>query len=84
MFLMSRCLSFQQLPKPEDLGIICFTSGTTGDLLHPFQRENRTLILVYVLYSVCSAGNPKGAMLTHENMVSNAAGVLKGFEVVMH
>uniref|UniRef100_A0A8D0A574 Long-chain-fatty-acid--CoA ligase n=1 Tax=Sander lucioperca TaxID=283035 RepID=A0A8D0A574_SANLU len=33
-------------PKPEDLGIVCFTSGTTG--------------------------NPKGAMLTHENMVSDA------------
>uniref|UniRef100_A0AAQ5Y2N9 Long-chain-fatty-acid--CoA ligase n=1 Tax=Amphiprion ocellaris TaxID=80972 RepID=A0AAQ5Y2N9_AMPOC len=41
-------------PKPEDLSIICFTSGTTG--------------------------NPKGAMLTHENVVSDAAGVLKTFE----
>uniref|UniRef100_A0A671LRR6 Long-chain-fatty-acid--CoA ligase n=1 Tax=Sinocyclocheilus anshuiensis TaxID=1608454 RepID=A0A671LRR6_9TELE len=34
-------------PKPEDLSIICFTSGTTGD--------------------------PKGAMLTHENVVADAA-----------
>uniref|UniRef100_A0A665VD81 Long-chain-fatty-acid--CoA ligase n=1 Tax=Echeneis naucrates TaxID=173247 RepID=A0A665VD81_ECHNA len=42
-------------PKPEDLSIICFTSGTTGD--------------------------PKGAMLTHENVVSDAAGVIKSFEV---
>uniref|UniRef100_A0A668ARQ3 Long-chain-fatty-acid--CoA ligase n=1 Tax=Myripristis murdjan TaxID=586833 RepID=A0A668ARQ3_9TELE len=42
-------------PKPEDLSIICFTSGTTG--------------------------NPKGAMLTHENVVSDAAGVIKSFEV---
>lgn len=41
-------------PKPEDLCIVCFTSGTTGD--------------------------PKGAMLTHENVVSDAAGVLKSFE----
>uniref|UniRef100_A0A3Q3J4M4 Long-chain-fatty-acid--CoA ligase n=1 Tax=Monopterus albus TaxID=43700 RepID=A0A3Q3J4M4_MONAL len=41
-------------PKPEDLSIICFTSGTTG--------------------------NPKGAMLTHENVVSDAAGVLRSFE----
>ncbi|XP_075313047.1 long-chain-fatty-acid--CoA ligase 5 isoform X2 [Odontesthes bonariensis] len=41
-------------PKPEDLSIVCFTSGTTGD--------------------------PKGAMLTHENVVSDAAGVLKTFE----
>ncbi|XP_047466026.1 long-chain-fatty-acid--CoA ligase 5 isoform X2 [Mugil cephalus] len=41
-------------PKPEDLSIICFTSGTTG--------------------------NPKGAMLTHENVVSDAAGVLKSIE----
>ncbi|XP_041818012.1 long-chain-fatty-acid--CoA ligase 5 isoform X1 [Chelmon rostratus] len=37
-------------PKPEDLSIVCFTSGTTG--------------------------NPKGAMLTHENVVANAAGSL--------
>uniref|UniRef100_A0A663MQQ7 Long-chain-fatty-acid--CoA ligase n=1 Tax=Athene cunicularia TaxID=194338 RepID=A0A663MQQ7_ATHCN len=34
-------------PKPEDLCIVCFTSGTTG--------------------------NPKGAMLTHQNVVANAA-----------
>ncbi|XP_007939744.1 long-chain-fatty-acid--CoA ligase 5 [Orycteropus afer afer] len=37
-------------PKPEDLSIICFTSGTTGD--------------------------PKGAMLTHLNIVSNASSFL--------
>ncbi|KAM4714933.1 long-chain-fatty-acid--CoA ligase 5 [Anableps anableps] len=42
------------LPKPEDLSIVCFTSGTTG--------------------------NPKGAMLTHENVVADAAAVLKTFE----
>ncbi|KAM6897660.1 long-chain-fatty-acid--CoA ligase 5 [Xenentodon cancila] len=40
-------------PKPQDLSIVCFTSGTTG--------------------------NPKGAMLTHENVVSDAAGVLETF-----
>uniref|UniRef100_A0A1A7XL32 Long-chain-fatty-acid--CoA ligase n=1 Tax=Iconisemion striatum TaxID=60296 RepID=A0A1A7XL32_9TELE len=38
-------------PKPEDLAIICFTSGTTG--------------------------NPKGAMLTHGNVISNTAAFLQ-------
>uniref|UniRef100_A0A8C3LA44 Long-chain-fatty-acid--CoA ligase n=1 Tax=Chrysolophus pictus TaxID=9089 RepID=A0A8C3LA44_CHRPC len=42
-------------PNPEDLCIVCFTSGTTG--------------------------NPKGAMLTHENVVANAAGFLRTIEV---
>ncbi|XP_074816161.1 long-chain-fatty-acid--CoA ligase 5 isoform X5 [Natator depressus] len=42
-------------PKPEDLSIVCFTSGTTG--------------------------NPKGAMLTHENVVANTAAFLKSTEV---
>ncbi|XP_053306524.1 long-chain-fatty-acid--CoA ligase 5 [Spea bombifrons] len=41
-------------PKPEDLCVVCFTSGTTGD--------------------------PKGAMLTHENVVSDAASFLKNTE----
>uniref|UniRef100_A0A8C5CWN4 Long-chain-fatty-acid--CoA ligase n=1 Tax=Gadus morhua TaxID=8049 RepID=A0A8C5CWN4_GADMO len=36
-----------QPPRPEDMAIICFTSGTTG--------------------------NPKGAMLTHGNLVSNCS-----------
>ncbi|XP_075896542.1 long-chain-fatty-acid--CoA ligase 5 [Nelusetta ayraudi] len=44
-------------PKPQDLSIICFTSGTTG--------------------------NPKGAMLTHENVVADAAGVMKAFETAI-
>ncbi|KFV74705.1 Long-chain-fatty-acid--CoA ligase 5 [Dryobates pubescens] len=41
-------------PKPEDLSVVCFTSGTTG--------------------------NPKGAMLTHENIVSDAAAFLRATE----
>ncbi|KAM9462131.1 long-chain-fatty-acid--CoA ligase 5 [Clarias gariepinus] len=41
-------------PKPEDLSIVCFTSGTTGD--------------------------PKGAMLSHENVVADSASFVKSFE----
>ncbi|XP_060771226.1 long-chain-fatty-acid--CoA ligase 1b [Neoarius graeffei] len=38
-------------PKPDDLAVICFTSGTTG--------------------------NPKGAMLTHRNILSNVSAFMK-------
>ncbi|XP_026543215.1 long-chain-fatty-acid--CoA ligase 6 isoform X1 [Notechis scutatus] len=38
-------------PHPDDLSIVCFTSGTTG--------------------------NPKGAMLTHGNVVADFSGFLK-------
>ncbi|XP_039208580.1 long-chain-fatty-acid--CoA ligase 5 [Crotalus tigris] len=41
-------------PKPDDICIVCFTSGTTG--------------------------NPKGALLTHGNIVANAAAFLKTIE----
>ncbi|XP_077329444.1 long-chain-fatty-acid--CoA ligase 6 isoform X4 [Lithobates pipiens] len=45
-------------PKPEDLSIVCFTSGTTG--------------------------NPKGAMLTHGNVVADFSGFLKVTESVVY
>ncbi|XP_032081341.1 long-chain-fatty-acid--CoA ligase 5 [Thamnophis elegans] len=41
-------------PKPDDLCVVCFTSGTTG--------------------------NPKGALLTHGNIVANSASFLKIIE----
>uniref|UniRef100_UPI00398EF634 long-chain-fatty-acid--CoA ligase 5 isoform X3 n=1 Tax=Pristiophorus japonicus TaxID=55135 RepID=UPI00398EF634 len=41
-------------PKPEDMSIVCFTSGTTGD--------------------------PKGAMLTHGNVVANSAAFFRMIE----
>ncbi|XP_006008492.1 long-chain-fatty-acid--CoA ligase 1a [Latimeria chalumnae] len=39
------------LPKPSDLAVVCFTSGTTG--------------------------HPKGAMLTHGNIISNFSAFVK-------
>ncbi|XP_041800797.1 long-chain-fatty-acid--CoA ligase 1-like [Chelmon rostratus] len=42
-------------PRPEDMAVVCFTSGTTG--------------------------NPKGAMLTHGNLVSNCSAFIKMTEV---
>uniref|UniRef100_A0A452INI5 Long-chain-fatty-acid--CoA ligase n=1 Tax=Gopherus agassizii TaxID=38772 RepID=A0A452INI5_9SAUR len=45
-------------PQPEDLSIVCFTSGTTG--------------------------NPKGAMLTHRNVVADFSGFLKVTESVVY
>ncbi|XP_061278843.1 long-chain-fatty-acid--CoA ligase 6 isoform X5 [Bos javanicus] len=45
-------------PKPSDLSIVCFTSGTTG--------------------------NPKGAMLTHGNVVADFSGFLKVTESVVY
>ncbi|XP_040832379.1 long-chain-fatty-acid--CoA ligase 6 isoform X1 [Ochotona curzoniae] len=44
-------------PRPDDLSIVCFTSGTTGD--------------------------PKGAMLTHGNVVADFSGFLKVTEKVI-
>uniref|UniRef100_A0A671VZ90 Long-chain-fatty-acid--CoA ligase n=1 Tax=Sparus aurata TaxID=8175 RepID=A0A671VZ90_SPAAU len=50
-------LSLQEMepPQPEDMAVICFTSGTTG--------------------------NPKGAMLTHGNIVSNCSAFIRVTEV---
>lgn len=98
---------FLQPPKPEDLSIICFTSGTTGKcdamfsiLLH--DHKNTTghiyiceasvvppLVNIVVSFKCMSlnfvfsaSGDPKGAMLTHENVVADAAGVVRTFEVL--
>ncbi|XP_078799589.1 long-chain-fatty-acid--CoA ligase 1-like isoform X2 [Oryzias latipes] len=45
------------LPKTNDLAIVCFTSGTTGD--------------------------PKGAMLTHQNIISNTAAFIRITQVTL-
>ncbi|XP_030047359.1 long-chain-fatty-acid--CoA ligase 1 isoform X1 [Microcaecilia unicolor] len=44
-------------PRTEDLSVICFTSGTTGD--------------------------PKGAMMTHKNVISDCSAFLKVTEKVV-
>uniref|UniRef100_A0A3Q2XEW8 Long-chain-fatty-acid--CoA ligase n=1 Tax=Hippocampus comes TaxID=109280 RepID=A0A3Q2XEW8_HIPCM len=49
--LSLREMEVSKPPRPEDMGVICFTSGTTG--------------------------NPKGAMLSHRNIVSNCSAFLK-------
>lgn len=41
-------------PAPEDLAVVCFTSGTTG--------------------------NPKGALITHRNIVSDCSAFVKATE----
>ncbi|XP_045053046.1 long-chain-fatty-acid--CoA ligase 1 isoform X1 [Desmodus rotundus] len=45
-------------PAPEDLAVICFTSGTTG--------------------------NPKGAMVTHRNIVSDSSAFVKVTENIVN
>lgn len=37
--------------------------------------------MVAIRCAVSPSGNPKGAMLTHENVVADAAAVMKAFEV---
>ncbi|XP_055969938.1 long-chain-fatty-acid--CoA ligase 1 isoform X2 [Sorex fumeus] len=44
-------------PKPEDLAVICFTSGTTG--------------------------NPKGALITHRNIISDCSAFVKVTETIL-
>ncbi|XP_071069917.1 long-chain-fatty-acid--CoA ligase 1 isoform X5 [Dasypus novemcinctus] len=44
-------------PAPEDLAVICFTSGTTG--------------------------NPKGAMITHQNLICDCSAFVKVTEKVL-
>ncbi len=90
-----------QPPKPEDLSIICFTSGTTGkcDVIYSILLQGHIYICEanaappLVNIAACSmcvsfnllfsaSGDPKGVMMTHENVVSDAGGVVKTFEVL--
>ena len=73
-----------QPPKPDDLALVCFTSGTTGK--PSIQSRTETLYMcehvhVYLILMRVLPGNPKGAMLTHGNVISNTAAFLELTEV---
>ena len=58
-------------PSPDDIATICYTSGTTGKELgrRVALLTGQSANLLFI-----SAGNPKGVIITHGNMVSNLAG----------
>ncbi|MEQ2157404.1 hypothetical protein GOODEAATRI_001531, partial [Goodea atripinnis] len=63
------------LPRPQDLAVVCFTSGTTGSFCHAVHCNN--FMFIY-------PGKPKGAMITHGNIASNTSSVIKILEVCLH
>ncbi|GAB5566677.1 long-chain-fatty-acid--CoA ligase 6 isoform X1 [Prionailurus iriomotensis] len=81
-------------PKPSDLSIVCFTSGTTvigvcprafdttSPITHLGQTEMEPLLMLLFLADGAPR-NPKGAMLTHGNVVADFSGFLKVTEKVI-
>jgi long-subunit acyl-CoA synthetase (AMP-forming) len=66
-----------QIPKRDSLATICYTSGTTGksaELFTAYFRNPTTHDLTIVLLYF-NSGNPKGAMMTHANMVSEVSAI---------
>ena len=73
-----------QPPTAEDLALICFTSGTTGNnsttTTQPFTNVCFPTSCLIMSFNVFS-GNPKGAMLTHGNVIANTAAFLRVTQV---
>uniref|UniRef100_A0AAY4D5W0 Arachidonate--CoA ligase n=1 Tax=Denticeps clupeoides TaxID=299321 RepID=A0AAY4D5W0_9TELE len=65
-------LSRFQPPRPDDLAVICFTSGTTGKLVRVKHQRSPPL---YIYYDLCLS--PKVVMLSHGGRIGYFQGDIR-------